>query len=246
MTQVFNKEFLFVCGCARSGTTALAQFLNWNPSVFLGSERYIGILQREGKITPDLYEPERFFDVRPGDTHYNSLEAFPVYRDVRDRYPDARFVGDKLPRLCWFYNDVEKEFPDAKFICIVRNLADVAASFKRRALNPDDRWSRGVSVAVEDWNRALHTSLDFLSTGKLLIVRYEDILLKGLDIERIGNFLGLDYSDQAEKLRDKIKERAKKTSTRNDVLTAEDRLQIEQKGDFAAYCRLLELGQNTP
>ena len=91
-----KKQFLFVCGCPRSGTTALMSFLCKHPDIALGIERF-QMRARRHELRPSDFEPTRFFDVRPGNTWYTSLEQFPWHYDaMRPKYAPAKYVGDKI------------------------------------------------------------------------------------------------------------------------------------------------------
>ena len=67
-------KYCFVFGCPRSGTTAVARLLQAHPRVVIGMERYKFLLSRRrdrGTFGPTLFERERFFDFRAGDTNVN-------------------------------------------------------------------------------------------------------------------------------------------------------------------------------
>jgi Sulfotransferase family len=71
---VADLKYCFVFGCPRSGTTAVVRLLQAHPRVVIGMERHKFLLSRRrdrAKFGPALFEPERFFDFRPGDTNVN-------------------------------------------------------------------------------------------------------------------------------------------------------------------------------
>src|SRR5580692_10888492 len=237
------QKFLFICGCARSGTSALVQFLNQNPAMFVGMERYISLLLRSGTLPKDLFTKERFFDVRDGDTHYKSFDRFPFYRDGQERFEQAEYIGDKIPRIYDYYRPIAANFPDAKFIYIVRNIFDVAASFKRRANDQTDvHWGRKRDAisAISEWNRSLRATQEFRGTGKVYIIHFEEFFLQGIGIEPLAEFLGIDMSKLAVSLANAIARAEKKpASTKDDILTSIEKSEILRSADFGTYRRLL-------
>ena len=132
-----QKRHLFVCGCPRSGTTALQLLLVSHPRIVLGAERY-SILARKGKgLHPDLFTKNRFFDIRPRDTFYDAAKYRSYYDALKPRFDDAAWVGDKAPWLFYSLDYINREFPSAHIIVIVRrNPQDVASSYQVRAREP--------------------------------------------------------------------------------------------------------------
>jgi hypothetical protein len=163
-----DKQYLFVCGLGRSGTTELTRILSAHGKIALGMERYKRLWRPERihQITPDLFQKDRFFDfTRPltnitPDLHeqwrryYEALEA---------KYDNAAYVGDKLTQLR--VRELHPAFPDAKFIIIIRNVFEVAHSWERRAKKPTDRWpeSHDARQAVLEWNKGLRELSGYLN-----------------------------------------------------------------------------------
>ncbi len=199
-----DKSFLFVCGCPRSGTTALWQMLMGSADIFLGVERFGGYMTRHniGTLEAANYEKKRFFDMQDGDTHYNDLASFhmfkPWFPTAEKDYDAASLIGDKIPRLYWDFDRFAERFPGAKVIFIVRNVFDVCLSYQRRKENQQDPWSLDYRKAVEEWNQSIHCFLE--SAGKEfsgLVVNYEDLFpvdespAAAAAVERIISFTGV-------------------------------------------------------
>jgi len=187
------SEFLFVAGCARSGTSALAMKLNQHPEISIGMERYINALFRSGELHPNLFEKNRFFNIEEGDTFYKGLCDLRG-NPTEQEYDEARYHGDKIPRLFLYYDKLFRNFPAAKVLFIVRNPMSVAASFKARSQDHDDaNWhrSRDARASVKDWNESLASSLPYIRTGRILPLAYERLFIDGLGWESIRNFLRL-------------------------------------------------------
>lgn len=195
---VQDHQYLFVCGCARSGTSLVTDLLTMHQDIAIGMERYQRLVTREPeRFEPSLFEPERFFDVRPGDTFYDDLEYFEHYGRIRDRYGKARLVGDKVPRLYERYSLIAQRFPDARVIFVTRELPAVAASARARATDPTDQlWprERGVAAAIREWTEAHETTLAAFDELPIFVLRYET-LVKAPDSSPLLAFLGLEDDD---------------------------------------------------
>ena len=184
-------KFIFVVGCPRSGTTALARLLNGSPDIVIGIERYQKVAFTSG-LTPALFEYDRFFTIEEGDTHYESLDDFDKsYVTLREKYKGTKTHGDKIPPLFRAYDSVNSAFPDVGFIFIVRNLIDVANSYMHRFENPKDPWKRDFKRAVKDWNQSLALTTTALANGiRIHVVSYERLFADGAQdvIEGVFNF----------------------------------------------------------
>ncbi|HND14369.1 MAG TPA: hypothetical protein PLN78_05270, partial [Pseudomonadales bacterium] len=102
------KKFIFVAGCARSGTGALAQLLSASDDIVMGMERF-GHLESKGSfsLTPNHFEKERFFDVRDGDTFYGNFDEFHRHdKRIREKFDSCIYIGDKRPDLYECYDEI--------------------------------------------------------------------------------------------------------------------------------------------
>jgi hypothetical protein len=195
-------RYAFICGCPRSGTTFLATLLNSHPAVAIGIERY-GTRFFGEPLTPALFTPERFYDLRPGDTFYDSLDFARVYADKRSIFSEAEVVGDKIPLLFRHLDRIEAAFPGAKVVFCLRNVVDVAASYQARADNPDDAtWSRskGALAAVDDWNASLRAYGRQRGRSDLFVFDYDRFLAEGeAQVRALIAWLGLDWRVEVER-----------------------------------------------
>ena len=207
-----DRQYCFVFGCQRSGTTALTRLLHSHQAVVMGIERYKHLLaSRRGRraFTTELFEPDRFLDFRPGDTNINPAagQFTDHYRraERRLRRGDVAYMGDKVPLGKRAVSAVERQIPAPKFLFIYRDLLPVASSFAVRARDPDDRnWSASHDheVALERWNLAFAIA-DALGNrvgpDRLFVVKYE--LLFNRDPrtrDAIFRFLGLEATSSVE------------------------------------------------
>ncbi|WP_397544429.1 sulfotransferase [Roseovarius salis] len=209
-----KTNFVFVCGCARSGTSALTALLSSAEPIFIGMERYIGLYKRTKALTTDLFEPERFLTIKNGDSHIYSFEGRPHYKGIHKKIYNVNIIGDKIPRLYRDYDMLFNNFPACKVIFIYRNLFDVADSWDRR-VESGVRWSANGDwrAAIKEWNHSLRSTVGHLGSGKILPVSYEDLFFGTGEIDRIKEFLKTDIpkpvgkNKETEKISDPFKNR---------------------------------------
>lgn len=232
-------RYLLVCGCARSGTSALTRYLNRHPDVALGMERYITLAKSGGSICTELFAPERFLEIRPRDTFYKDFSHFHDHDHITAKYHGAKIVGDKVPKYYLKYNEIFNNIPGVLFICIIRNIYDVAASYKVRA-ESGVRWPkwRSVPSAIEDWNLSLKHTAQHVDSGRIYTVFYEDFFLKGVGVDSLWSFLGVDPSPLGAQAAPNDRPETGGTPQRK-ILDAFDAYQIAREADFDLYRSLL-------
>ena len=196
-----DRNYMFICGCPRSGTTALHELVSHAPEVACGIERYHRRLLRDDALRKEHFEKERFFQAVEDDTFYLDplnckFEEF--YRELMERYDQARLFGDKIPTLFRRYDSIHREFGRPKLIFIYRNVFDVCLSYNQRLMNPEDNWSVQPEQGIKDWNQSLMTTFRALEAGAdLLTVSYEELFVSKSEdlVERIFHFLGVPVPD---------------------------------------------------
>jgi hypothetical protein len=149
----------------------------------LGIERYrfrvIG--GAKDALSPDLFEKERFFQYDETDGARDVFEKYQTdYAELVGKWSAARLVGDKIPRAYTAFNKILTTFPNARFIFIARDVEQVAASWQRRADDPDDvSWpsENDHTAAVHEWNRGMKMVEKFLGATpeKLHLVNYDNL-----------------------------------------------------------------------
>jgi hypothetical protein len=186
-----KRKFLFICGCPRSGTTALMSFLCRHPDIALGLERF-QMRARRHELSPQDFELIRFFDVRPGDTWYDSLEQFSWHYDtIRRKYASARYVGDKIPYLYYYLDFIASHFEGARILFLLRNINEVALSYEARI--GTFHWSSKYNAvrAVKDWNDSLDAGLRWVRRDCFFVVLYEEFAAGTLNLHHLCDFLAL-------------------------------------------------------
>ncbi|WP_373502075.1 sulfotransferase [Aestuariivirga sp.] len=242
-------EFLFVTGCARAGTSVMANLLRTDSRIAMGRERFAELYLTEKTFPPELFEKERFCRILgPGDSHHRRLE--PYYAELHDRYDHCVFRGDKIPEMAGDYGLLLENFERPRVIFMLRNIFDVADSFngrakKARASGRTDGWpwDRGSAAAVSEWNLALRNTLAIGERVHLHVVVYERLFEDSSEVEALLSFLKLAPQDSMLSAhRELMAEHRELDASRTNTLTSVEKLDIMRRADFAAYRQMLKLG----
>lgn len=234
-----ERKHLFIIGCPRSGTTALANLLAQHPDVVMGIERY-GHRAFPGSfsLSPDLFEHDRFISFNDGDTFYSSFDfASRAYLNVPEKFATAKYVGDKIPTLYRTLDRLFDAFPGPLIVLFIfRNIFDVAASYKLRLLDPSDDWKKGVEDAVKDWTQALAAFKAHSRHPSVIPLVYEDLFTDPSPIEALLSALGLDVDASFEPVINGLLSRsASLESQRKRDLTSAEVQYICLNAPFGAY-----------
>jgi hypothetical protein len=185
---------LFIVGCPRSGTTILAKLLNIHPNISIGIERF-NIRVTERKLSSSDFSKERFFDLQPGDTWYDSLDHFKSdYDRLRSKYDVTNIFGDTFPRGYNYIDHLSSVGSDVRFIFCFRDVFEVADSFERQkllSLHWDNSWD--FRRAIEMWNKSISEAQRWISYLPVLPIYHGDLLREPAQIARkIAKFLDVD------------------------------------------------------
>lgn len=213
-----RAPYLFIVGCARSGTTLLHRIVDAHPMVAVIHEtHWITNHFKERAVTPEmvseLVEHKRFARLGVGREEFEGLLGEPVsYKSflsgLFELYAEARgkpLVGDKTPSYVTSISKLHALWPKAKFIHIVRDGRDVCLSVMnwkkagRTAGRYATREEDPVSTTALLWERKVCQGREggaSLPEGLYHEVRYED-LIDHPERECVGlcEFLGLPYDD---------------------------------------------------
>lgn len=241
-----SQRNLFVVGCPRSGTTALAQLLNTHPRICIGIERY-GLLgfRQHFRIRPELFEYERFFSQEPKDTFYEDMYSFlPAYEQMKRKYQQSQWVGDKIPMMFRSIDLLIGHFPDAKVLFITRNIFHVAASYLRRARDPSDlTWKRdqGLDAAIKDWTDALFILDEMKSLRNIIPICYEKFFGSEEDIYALCDTLNVSCDGSFLESFIQFKRRFETLESHGSLgLDANEVIQIISASHLDTYQRLLK------
>jgi len=234
-----NRNYLFVTGNPRSGTTALLNLVNTSSEVCLGNERYKKI-----NITANGFERASFFN--SSSPRFKKREE--LYRKLDSKFDNARYVGDKRPGLTLDWRNTLLNIPAATILYIFRDIYGVAASYNERAVNAasgtDQTWSRdrNFSAAIEDWNFEIQQALLIAEHSDLTFVKYEDIFISESDIHKMFKSINIDSSepDIAQAIGNTIG-RGKALKIKDRTLDTKALAYIEAHADHVSYNRMVKL-----
>ena len=243
-----ERQWVFICGCSRSGTSATALLLRSHPNVAMGTERYASRLRSQKYLTPDLFEKDRFCRNRiDGDSHQNHLNWY--YDQLYQRFDDCTHIGDKIPDMHPHFAAMRENFPGAKFLFMLRHVQPVANSFEVRSLEagPERAWpaNRDGFVAVNEWNQSMRDVEAAMTSDDIRVVDY-DRLFKSDDLLReILGFLSLELTPDVRAFwRKGVRKRRVIDGKVRNSLSAAHLANIEKNADLDMYKRLLAASEN--
>ncbi len=241
-----GKRFLFICGCARSGTTAFTHLFTAHRRIVLGMERY-GRLARPDNfaLSPAHFDKQRFLNVQPGDTFYDDFESFHRFdTQIEEKYSDCIYTGDKCPDLYLAYDQLFAAFPECTVFFIYRDLIDVASSYQARC-EAGRNWPshRNYQAAISDWNRSLRLTLKAIESGyRVLPVGYLDVFSSEHPLDTIFAALNIDMPPNVHKRISGLRRRAGELDDiRKSYLNAAQIEEVRQSMDAAALAKLKKL-----
>jgi hypothetical protein len=195
--ELAQKQFVFVGGVHRSGTTVLAEILGEHPAI--SALTGTGAPHDEGQHLQDVMPTARehggpglfAFDPRArlvehdaGEPHSARRRLLGAWRPYWDT--ERPVLLEKSPPNLLRFRYLQAVFPGAAFLAIVRHPIAVAYATQGWAGVP-------VSRLVEHWMVA-HEAFeeDRTHVDRLLVVRYEDLVADTAGtLESITRFLGI-------------------------------------------------------
>lgn len=208
--QVLDRQYIYIIGAARSGTTWLHRMLGEHPQVasLPGNEltmfsRYLPVPIRSfkqeradhlaGRWTlglGKLWDETRF-------TTWTKDFLASVYADVLATRPEATHILDKHPNYSQYVPLIDELMPGSRFIHLIRDGREVAVS----ALSVNKRLGHSageIAQAARDWNDfTLKARTSGAAMGeRYLEIRYEDLKKGDLQLyRRIFDHCGLPATD---------------------------------------------------
>jgi hypothetical protein len=248
--EYFGYEFesprkpgpLFVCGCDRSGTTALADYLNRHPKILVCQD---SSETTQGEFTLDPSRFERMLDAVPRDagdaaSHDDGDRLIePRAELLANRDPSGlQWIGASNPDYLMRMESVAGNNPGARFIVMYRPIEEVAESWEQE--DADDRQNNddGFGRAVKTWNRGLQGTRRFIRESlipRVLLINYHDFLYRTETVAPlISRFLELEFDETATaELSDEVPQSER-------VRSAEKRSLIQKHANRAAEAWILD------
>jgi len=205
--MISDKEFVFIIGAPRSGTTWLQAMLAAHPSVCStidelklfdfftvpleqGWNYLIGLQTATGGGRNGLaamWTDAEFYD-------FLSEFVDRIYTQVSAAKPDATVLLDKAPAYSTCVDHIDKLIPRVRFIHMIRDGRDVAASMVAASRGWGQPWAPGdVESASKQWKEhVLGARKARQYPGRYMEVRYEELLTNGTQVLRgVLEFMGV-------------------------------------------------------
>jgi sulfotransferase family protein len=194
-----NKDYLFVGGCARSGTSVITNIIGAHQKIALGMERYSWLSKPNSfSLTEDHFTKSRFLNVEEGDTHYSDIGKFDVHNKIKEKWGKSVYVGDKNTLADEVFNRITDSLGEIKLIYIYRDIFDVAESWNTRVkIKTDWDSSNDFRASVIRWNNSMKNIRNYLDQGENIVcVSYEDLLFSNKSINIIFEWLGIEVDSR--------------------------------------------------
>jgi len=207
--DVLQKQFIFIIGSDRSGTTWLQSMLGAHPQVATTVQltlfhTYVPDWVRSWKLECEYIEDENQWDmglpiVWSEDEFVDFLREFisRVYARVAERFPDATHLLDKHPAYRHHVEEINMLIPHARFIHVIRDGRDVAVSLK--AAKKGLGWGfSSISDAAVHWKQFVEAGKQAAKYGdRYMELRYEDLGDEGEQTMRnVFDFCDLPSGDE--------------------------------------------------
>jgi hypothetical protein len=217
-----RDPYLFIVGCARSGTTLLHRIVDAHPQIAITPEMHWisrHFKSRNGLVTPalvsELTEHKRFAQFEISREEFEGLlgsgEAVPYptfLNRVFDLYGKTKnkpLVGNKTPAYIRRMLDLHALWPEAKFVHIIRDGRDVCLSIMNwkkagRIVGRYASWEEDpVSTTALWWERKVRTGREAgarLGSSLYYEVRYDSLISRPeQECQRLCEFLDVLYDD---------------------------------------------------
>jgi SAM-dependent methyltransferase len=204
-SSVLNKEFIFIIGSPRSGTTWLHAMLAEHPLICSTANveltlfsRYVSAWTQAWRLEQDNIRNGRWTQGLPhlwGDGDFCaflSLFLEKTYGPLLRARPEATHILDKQPDYSFHLADIDRLVPRFRLVHVIRDGRDTACSMvnARRELGFG---ARDIPQAAREWQRYCKAARQGRRFGdRYLEVRFEDLLTNGPEtLLGIFRFCGL-------------------------------------------------------
>lgn len=195
---ISSRDFVFIVGMPRSGTSLVEQIISSHPAVFgAGELRYMGDIA--ASFSPPAAKDQKY----PAGLSQLSLQdveglAMRYLRPVLEIAGESPLVTDKMPHNFLYLGLINILFPQARIIHVTRSPLDNCLSLYFHGFNPMHSYTTDMQMLgnyYREYQRLMSHWSDVLDIP-VMNIRYEDIV-DNLEQSARGMlaFCGLDWSD---------------------------------------------------
>jgi len=211
MFSLLDKQFIFIIGAPRSGTTWLHAMIAEHPSVCATEQveltffsDYLPPITKRWNLELDNMEQGRWIKGLPYLWNKEKFDSFidvffrEYYSKLVEKKPTATHVIDKNPAYSFHTSLIHHLLPNAKFINIIRDGRNVTVSMASVSSRVGfGGWD--VNKGALDWRVYIENArkaIDF-GTDKYLEIRYEDLQSDGtFHLKKIFEFCNLTTNNE--------------------------------------------------
>lgn len=204
--MVLDKQFIFIIGSMKSGTTWLQIMIGAHPLVSTTVEltlfsKYTASWIKAWKEEAAYITQGRWHQGLPflwsENEFYLFLREFlrKVYNRVLALNPRATHILDKCPGYSEYVEDINRLLPNARFIHVIRDGRDVTVSMvaARKQIGYGADSIQDSAAAWKEGVRAAQKATQY--QGRYMEVRYEDLSVAGVDtLKSVFDFCNLPTS----------------------------------------------------
>jgi Sulfotransferase family len=217
--------YLFIVGCARSGTTLVHRIVDAHPEIAITPEmhwisHYVNFFKNQNRLVnlelvSELSRHKRFAQFEIPHEQFEGLLAsgetvpYPTFLNrvfgLYARIKNKPLVGNKTPAYIRRMLDLHALWPEAKFVHIIRDGRDVCMSILNwkkgeRTAGRYASWEEDpVSTTALWWERKVRKGREdgaALGPGLYHEMHYEDLVEDPeRECKRLCEFLGVPYDD---------------------------------------------------
>jgi hypothetical protein len=195
--MTLDKQFLFIIGAPRSGTTWLQAMLGAHPLICTTDELklfdfFTGPWAKSWdyliELQQDVHGARRhgLTALWSKDEFWRFLREFleRIYTLVLKRKPEAAVILDKTPGYAEYVEHINWLIPEAKFIHLIRDGRDVVVSLQMASQGWGRLWApKKVASAAALWKSTVLAARKGRQYGdRYMEVRYEELLTNGAQV----------------------------------------------------------------
>ena len=208
-----KKNPIFIIGFPRSGTTLLDTILSSHPKVEVIEEKPI-----VNNFIKLLNEKINFNFSNLKDLDQGLLKKMRIsYFDILNNYTkleNQKIYIDKMPLNIIHVGEIFRIFPDAKFILAIRHPCDCILSCFMQSFSLNDSMANFTDLKSTSkfYNKVMILWQQYLRVLKVKhhLIRYEDLVSNfDTSVNKLLNFLDLEWSDSVNKFYQSKKDRGK-------------------------------------